>query len=174
MGLVGLCLWGWMELAILSKDLGQPKACAPKCGAKRPLQYAHQLLFWGPRAPWDGVCEVVPVGMDGVSHLEQGPGASKNVCAKVWCKTPVMLWTSTLGLGSEGTLGWGSRAGASGYGWSYPSGAGLGATENMCAKVWCKMLLMMWTSKLVLGSVGTLGCHALHCSRGRAYGDGWS
>ena len=55
-------------------------------------------------------------------------------------------------------------------GWSSPYGAGLGATENLYAKVWCKMLLMMWTSKLVLGSVGTLGC----CSLAGACGDGWS
>ena len=55
-----------------------------------------------------------------------------------------------------------------GNGWSSPSGAGLGATENLCAKAWCKMLLMMWTSILVLGSVGTLGC----CSRAGASWDG--
>ena len=29
------CLLAWIELVIWSKHLGQPKTCAPKCGAKR-------------------------------------------------------------------------------------------------------------------------------------------
>ena len=40
------------------------------------------------------------MGMDGVSHLEEGPGATENLCAKVWCKATFMMWTSDLVLGS--------------------------------------------------------------------------
>ena len=47
--------------------------------------------------------EIVPMGMDGVSHLEHGPGATKNMCAKEWCKMPFMMWTSTLVKGSKST-----------------------------------------------------------------------
>ena len=34
------------------------------------------------------------------SHLEQRPRAPQNFSTKVWCKTPYMMWTSNLVLGS--------------------------------------------------------------------------
>ena len=37
MGLARWPLWAWMEFAIWSRDLGHPRTCAPKCGAKSRL-----------------------------------------------------------------------------------------------------------------------------------------
>ena len=57
--------------------------------------------------------------MDGVCHQEQGPRASKTMCAKVWCKRPFKIGTaSTLVKGSEDTKGRGSWGGAYGDEWS--------------------------------------------------------
>ena len=100
MGLASWFLWGWMELFFCSRDLGQPKHVCQSV-----VQNAAYIVdinwFGGPWAHWDVACEVVLVGMDGVCHLEQGPGAFNNMCAKVWFKmTPFMIGTSTLVKGS--------------------------------------------------------------------------
>ena len=63
-----------------------------------------------------------------------------------WC-----LW-GWMELGSKGTMGWGSRAGASRDGSVSRLEQGPGASKNMCAKVWCQTPVMLWTSTLVLGS----------------------
>ena len=66
------------------------------------------LCYVMSKKPRDSTRKVVaPQGMDGVSHLEQGPGAIENLCAKVWCKTPFMMWTLTVGFGVLGHLGMG-------------------------------------------------------------------
>ena len=84
----------------------------------------------------DGAREVAPLGMDGVSHLKQGPRAPQNLSAKVWCKTPFILWTSVLVLGFKGTKGWCSRGGPSRDGWmSWPSGAGTWGTPELVRQI---------------------------------------
>ena len=70
-------------------------------------------------------------GMDGVCHLEQGPWAPHDLCAIVWCKTPFIIWTSNLVLGSSGTKGWVWRGGTSEDGWSLASGAGTWGTPGL-------------------------------------------
>ena len=155
MGLVGLSHWGWMECAIWRRDLGYPKTCVPKCGAKCRLRFVHQLWFWGPRAPRHGACGVVPLGMDGVCHLEKGPGVSKTCVPKCGAKCCLryvhQLWF------------WGPRAPRNGDCGGVPLGMdgfghleqGPGATKNMCAKVWCKTSLTICTSVLMKGSKAT-------------------
>ena len=77
-GTLGCCSragasWDGCRVSLLEQDLGHPKAMCAKVWSKRRLCGGHQHWFWGPRAPRDGVCEVVHVGMDGVGLLEQAP-----------------------------------------------------------------------------------------------------
>ena len=87
----------------LNHRLGALKdMCTKVCRSKLPFMICTPILVKGSKGTkgwdsWGGAW------MDGVSHLEKGPGATKIMCAKVWCKTPFMMLTSTLVKGSKGT-----------------------------------------------------------------------
>ena len=74
--------------------------------------------------------------MDGVSHLLHGHGAPHHLCGNLWCKMLFMMWTTSLVLGSVGTLDCCSGDATCGDGWSVPSGEGTwGIQKHVCQSV---------------------------------------
>ena len=82
--------------------------------------------------------------MDGVCHLEQGHGAPEDLCAKVWCKTPFMIWDFKFGFGVLGHQGMGVARWPLRDGWSLPSGAGTWGTRGLARGVGLGSLWLGW------------------------------
>ena len=99
MGLARWPLWAWMQFAIWSRGTPGLVRLSVVQKAVYDVDIKFGLGVLGHQgmglARW-----ALAQGMDGVCHLEQGPGAPHDLCAKVWCKTPFMIWTSNLVLGS--------------------------------------------------------------------------
>ena len=99
------------------------------------MEFSFWSRTWGNRKPvrqclvqnaaYDGLgLRGGAFGMDGVSHLLHGHGAPHHLCGNLWCKMLFMMWTTSLVLGSVGTLDCCSGDATCGDGWSVPSGEG--------------------------------------------------
>ena len=92
---------------LLEPGPGASKNMCAKVWSKRRLCGGRQPWFWGPRAPRDGVCEVVHVGMDGVGLLEQGRGASRKHVRQSVVQNAAFDMDINIGSGVLGHLGMG-------------------------------------------------------------------
>ena len=103
MGSVRWCMWGWMEFSLWSRTWGNRKPVRQSLVQNDAYDVDINFGF--------GVCGHLGMlltswclwGRMELFFWSRDLGHPKNIFVKVWFKTPVMRWTSTLVLGSLGT-----------------------------------------------------------------------